>query len=76
MIALFFLWKKIENSEKLLIKMAKMRQNRHQCIFGVISFHAGVYFGKINTKFNNCNIVYYYTAKNLDKTITENERNI
>ena len=42
--------------------MAKMRQNRHQCIFGVISFHAGVYFGKINLKFNNCNIIYYYTA--------------
>ena len=36
--------------------MAKMRQNRHQCIFGVISFHSGVYFGKKKVECNNCSI--------------------
>ena len=50
--------KKCENSGKLLIEIVKMRQNRLQCIFGVISFHAGFYFGKIQLKFNNWSIVY------------------
>ena len=27
----------------MMIKMAKVRQNRHQSLFSVISFHAGVY---------------------------------
>ena len=46
----FFLWKNGKNLEKLPIKTAKMCQNRHQGLFGVISFHAGVYFGKKTTK--------------------------
>ena len=45
-----------ENQEKLLFKMAKMRQNRHQCIFCVISFHTGVYFGKYQQEFKSCSI--------------------
>ena len=39
--------------------MAKMRQNRHQCIFGVISFHAGVYLRKYNLKMNIFRTAYY-----------------
>ena len=42
--------------------MVKMRQNRLQYIFGVISFYAGVYFGKIQLKFNNWRIVYNCTT--------------
>ena len=33
--------------------MAKMSQNWHQCIFGVISFHAGAYFTKYYLELNN-----------------------
>ena len=43
-----------------------MRQNRLECIFGVISFHAGVYFGKYQVEFNNYSKVYYCTTLNLD----------
>ena len=60
---IFFSWKNSENTEKLLIKMAKMRQNRHQGIFGVISFHSGVYFGGGGTiAFNNYSLVYSCTT--------------
>ena len=31
---------------KTFIKLAKMRQNRHKGIFGVMSIHAGVHFGE------------------------------
>ena len=44
--------KNIKNSKKLLLKIAKMRQNRLQCIFGVISFHSGVYLKKYNLEMN------------------------
>ena len=36
-----------------------MRQNRHQCIFGVISFHAGVYLGKNNLEMKNFRTSYH-----------------
>ena len=41
---IFFSWKNSKYTEKLLNKMAKMRQNRHQGVLSVISFHSGVYF--------------------------------
>ena len=32
-------------------------ENGHKCILGVISFHAGVYFGKYKPEFINFDIV-------------------
>ena len=40
--------------------MGKMRQNRHQVIFGVISFHAGVYLGKYNLEMIFFRTAYHY----------------
>ena len=39
--------------------MAKMRQNRLQGLFGVISFHAGAYFTKFYLELNNFSTAYH-----------------
>ena len=59
---IFFSWKNSKNTDKLLNKMAKMRQNRHQCTLSVISFHSGVNFFEKTIEFNNYSIVYSCTT--------------
>ena len=43
-----------------------MRQSRHQCLFSVISFHAGVYLSKYYPEMNIFKTAYYYMTLNLD----------
>ena len=60
MIVLCFSHQKVEKIKKNWhLKWLKMSQNWLQCIFGVFSFHAGVYFTKYYLKLNNFGTAYH-----------------